>query len=151
MAQRDGQQGRGGAGGERANRNRQKFADLLSPGGGGDVNKGPLTGEDYSTWADRLRDVEEALDDPTLRAKVAQAREQARVLRNDYKKTAKEPQWDLVKSKILDPLAEVRQKVGEDLARRESKDSIVPIDRDPVPKQFTEQVKRYYERLGSAK
>ncbi len=113
--------------------------------------KGPLTGEDYSAWSDRLRDVEEALDDPTLRAKVAQAREQARVLRTDYKKNAKEPQWELVRSKIIEPLAEVRQKVGEDLARRESKDSMVPIDRDPVPKQFTEQVKRYSERLGSAK
>jgi hypothetical protein len=25
----------------------------------------------------------------------------------------------------------------------------VPIDRDPVPPQFTEGVRRYYERLGS--
>ena len=150
VAQRDGQQGRGGAGGERGNPNRQKRADLLSPVDG-EGSKGPLTGEDYSAWADRLRDVEEALDDPTLRAKVAQAREQARVLRNDYKTNAKEPQWELVRSKIIEPLAEVRQKVGEDLARRESKDSMAPIDRDPVPKQFTEQVKRYYERLGSAK
>jgi hypothetical protein len=25
----------------------------------------------------------------------------------------------------------------------------VPIDRDPVPPQFAEGVRRYYERLGS--
>ena len=28
-------------------------------------------------------------------------------------------------------------------------DALVPIDRDPVPPQFAEGVRRYYERLGS--
>ena len=110
-----------------------------------------MTGEDYSKWADRLRDVEEMLDDPALKAKVAQARDQAKQLRSDYKRNAKEPRWDLVRTKILQPLAEVRQQVNEELARKESKENRVPIDRDPVPKQYAEQVKRYYEKLGNAK
>ncbi|MBI1840306.1 MAG: hypothetical protein HYR88_05570 [Verrucomicrobia bacterium] len=110
-----------------------------------------MTGEDYSQWADRLRDVEETLEDPALRAKVAQAREQARQLRNEFKQHAKEPQWDLVKTKIVEPLAEVRRQVSEELAKRESPDNLVPIDRDPVPKQYTERVKKYYERLGAAR
>ena len=150
VAQRDGAQGRGGAGGERANPNRQKMDDFLS-GQAGPGSKGPLTGEDYSAWADRLRDVEETLEDPALRAKVAQAREQARQLRNEFKQHAKEPQWDLVKTKIVEPLAEVRKLVNEELAKRESPDNLVPIDRDPVPKQYTERVKKYYERLGAAR
>lgn len=150
VTQRDGAQGRGGAGGERANRNRQKIDDFLS-GQTGPGSKGPLTGEDYSQWADRLRDVEETLEDPALRAKVAQAREQARQLRNEFKQHAKEPQWDLVKTKIVEPLAEVRRQVSEELAKRESPDNLVPIDRDPVPKQYTERVKKYYERLGAAR
>ena len=98
-----------------------------------------------------MRDVEEMLDDPALRTQVAQVREQARQLRTDYKKHAKDPQWDLVKAKIIAPLAEVKQHVSDELARRESKDNLVPIDRDPVPTQFTDSVKRYYERLGSAR
>ncbi|HAM70017.1 MAG TPA: hypothetical protein DCM86_00045 [Verrucomicrobiales bacterium] len=125
--------------------------NALAPATDAGLAGGPLTGEDYSQWADRLRDVEEMLDDPVLRGQVAQVREQARQLRSDYKKHAKDPQWDLVKTKIIAPLAEVRQKVNDELARRESKENLVPIDRDPVPTPFTEQVKRYYERLGAAK
>jgi hypothetical protein len=43
---------------------------------------------------------------------------------------------------------EVRNRINEELARRE-KDSLVPIDRDPVPQQFSELVRQYYEKLGS--
>ena len=37
---------------------------------------------------------------------------------------------------------------AEELSRRESKDSLAPIDRDPVPNRFAESVRRYYEELG---
>ena len=37
----------------------------------------------------------------------------------------------------------------KELARREKPDSLVPIDRDPVPQKFTDLVKRYYEKLGT--
>ena len=46
------------------------------------------------------------------------------------------------------PLVEVRNRVAEELARRDSKDSLAPIDRDPVPNRFAESVRRYYEELG---
>ena len=49
---------------------------------------------------------------------------------------------------ILKPLVEVRSRVAEELARRDSKDSLAPIDRDPVPNRFAESVRRYYEELG---
>ena len=39
---------------------------------------------------------------------------------------------------------------AEELARRESNDALVPIDRDPVPPQFSELVRRYYEQLGKS-
>ena len=151
LAQRDGRQGTGGAGGELFNGNREKMENSLSTDGGNDPYNGPITGTDYTAWADRLRDVEEMLEDPALRAEVSQVREQARQLRTDYKKHAKDPQWNLVKSKILEPLAEVRQRVADELARRESQDNLVPIDRDPVPTQFTDSVKKYYERLGKGR
>jgi hypothetical protein len=125
----------------------------MAGGGGGEggdnVGQRPLTGEGYAEWSDRLRDVEEMLDFPDLRNEVAGVREQARTLRVDYKKHAKAPQPSEVRTKIAEPLVEVRNRINEELARRESKDSLVPIDRDPVPQKFTDLVRRYYEKLGS--
>jgi hypothetical protein len=51
---------------------------------------------------------------------------------------------------IAGPLVELRNRVAEELARRESKDAIVPIDRDPVPTRYSELVRRYYEELGKS-
>ena len=70
-------------------------------------------------------------------------------MRAEYKRHSKNPQWPLVKSQISGPLVEVRDRVAEELARREKSDSLVPIDRDPVPNKFSELVKRYYETLGN--
>jgi len=70
-------------------------------------------------------------------------------MRADYKRHSAAPKWPLVRSQIATPLAEVRNRVAEELARREKPDSLVPIDRDPVPNKFSELVKRYYETLGN--
>jgi hypothetical protein len=50
---------------------------------------------------------------------------------------------------VAEPLRELRDRVAEEVRRRESPDSLVPIDRDPVPPQFADSVRRYYERLGT--
>lgn len=120
-------------------------------GEGGDqgTRRAPITGEGYADWSDRLRNVEELLDVPDLRNEVAGVRDRARNMRLDFKKQGKAPQWDVVRVQIAQPLAEVRSRINEELARRESKDSLVPIDRDPVPQKFSELVRRYYEKLGS--
>ncbi len=117
--------------------------------GGETADTRPITGEGYAQWSDRLRDVEEMLDFPDLRNQVAQVREQARALRLEYKKHAKPPQTATVRTEIAEPLVEIRNRINEELARRESKDSLVPIDRDPVPQKFSDLVRRYYEKLGS--
>ena len=36
------------------------------------------------------------------------------------------------------------------LCKRESKEALVPIDRDPVPVRYSELVRRYYEELGKS-
>jgi hypothetical protein len=100
-------------------------------------------------WAERLRDVEEMIDTPELRNEVARVRERAREMRSELKRHAKNPQWPIVKSQIATPLAEIRNRVAEELARREKSDSLVPIDRDPVPGKYSDLVRRYYEKLGS--
>ena len=90
------------------------------------------------------------MDVPDVRDQVARVRERARAVRMEYKKQSKPPQWDVVRGEIAKPLAEARDRINEELARRESKDSLVPIDRDPVPQRYSELVRRYYEKLGGS-
>ena len=111
----------------------------------------PITGDEFGPWSDRLRDVEEMIDVPEWRNDVATARERARLARQAYRKESKKPDWAVVRAEIIKPLVEVRDKVAEELARRGASDSLVPIDRDPVPDRYADLVRRYYERLGSAK
>lgn len=109
----------------------------------------PLTGDDYRNWTDSLRDVEELLIDPERKADVARIREAAREMRVEYKRHAKEPQWDLVRKLIADPLKELRSEVNDELMRLAAeRNALVPIDRDPVPRQYEKQLDRYYENLG---
>jgi hypothetical protein len=102
-------------------------------------------------WSDRLRDVEEMLDDPELRAEAARIRDRARGIRQDLKRHSAPPNWDLVRTKVFGPLVELRDRVAEELLKRTTKDATVPIDRDPVPPKYAEQVRKYYQQLGSGR
>jgi hypothetical protein len=120
-------------------------------GPGNERFAGPLTGEGFREWSDRLRDVEESVGDPRLRAEAARIRERARAVRAEFNRHSKEPNWDIVRDFINRPLVELRDKVAEELLRRESSEALVPIDREPVPPEYAEQVRRYYERLGAGR
>lgn len=109
---------------------------------------GPLTGDDFADWSERLRDVEDLVEDAGLRNDVASARERAREMRQAFKRERQKPDWAVVRLQLLEPLAEVRRSILEELARRESRENLVPIDRDPVPARYSDLVKRYYENLG---
>ena len=114
----------------------------------GGPEEGPLTGADYADWADRLRDVQELLDVPELRNEAIRIGELARETRSDFVRNDKEPQWDLAQLEILSPMLDLQREISREIQRRESPDSLVPIDREPVPKKFTELVRRYYEALS---
>jgi hypothetical protein len=148
--------------------NPQSGSDIFSGsaaqwGGGGDWNfdryldggawrrSGPITGEDFLPWSDRLREIEEIIEQPDLRNEVAAARERARLLRQDFRRDLKKPDWAVIKTQVMTPLVEVRDRIAEELARRQSSDALVPIDRDPVPSRYSEIVRRYYEELGKDK
>jgi hypothetical protein len=118
-------------------------------GGGGLESSSPLMGEDYAQWTDRLRDIEELVRDPELKAEAARVREAARDFRKEYKRHSKEPQWELVKKLISNPLKELQRRVQEELVRKTAKENeLVPLDRDPVPDRFRSELDRYFERLG---
>jgi len=148
--------------------NQQRLADSRRPGnrtGGAQANptggggnqrgqwdqfdpNGPLTGRDFRQWSDRLREVEEMLSEPDFRNDVARVRDRARAIRAEFTRHGKEPQWNLVEQMITKPLTELRNRIGEELAKLKPDEAIVPIDRDPVPGRFAELVRRYYENLG---
>ncbi|MDP7011401.1 MAG: hypothetical protein QF685_08475 [Verrucomicrobiota bacterium] len=108
----------------------------------------PITGGNNREWTDRLRDVEEAVDLPGVRERVAEVREDIRKMNSEFRRHSKEPKWGLMETKILQPLDEIRRQVSEELAKRESDKALVPIDRDPVPDKYSDLVRRYYEKLG---
>jgi hypothetical protein len=137
------QQG-GGRGGRRTDLALDQVAEGLERGPGG-----PITGEGFRQWSDRMRDVEELLDDPEWRAEAARIRDRVRGAREEFRRHAKEPDWTQLQTLVAQPIVELRNRIAEEIRRRESPDALVPIDRDPVPPQFAEGVRRYYERLGS--
>jgi DNA repair exonuclease SbcCD ATPase subunit len=111
---------------------------------------GPMYGGEFREWSERLGQVEELMDQPDLRTQAGRIRDRARALRAEFKRHANEPQWDLVRNQVYGPLTELRNRVAEELARVQSTESLVPIDRDPVPNKFSDLVRRYYEKLGDS-
>ncbi len=109
----------------------------------------PLTGGDYERWADGLRRVEELLDAPDLRNQAARVRDEARDMRLAYRRNNQPPQADTIATRITNPLVELRDRVSEELAKKEARNPIAPLDRDPVAPRYRELVRRYYEELGS--
>jgi hypothetical protein len=129
--------------------------NLLGGAGGSDRNwrdAAPITGEDFRQWSDRLRDVEELVTDPELRWQATRIRQAARTLRADLQRNGQAPRWNDVEDLVAKPLRELQRRVSQELIRRAAEQTdIVPVDRDPVPSQFRESVREYYERLGKGK
>ena len=121
-----------------------------SNAGGGANNSAdrPLTGDDFGEWSDQLRDIEEMLEDPELRNRVAKVRDRARAIREEFKRHGEMPQWDLVKSQLLGEMQSLQQRINQEVSKLESDRAMVPIDREPVPEEFDALVQRYYELLG---
>jgi hypothetical protein len=115
---------------------------------GGNNGARPLTGNEFTEWSDQLRDVEEMLEDPEIRNRVAQVRDRAKAMRAEFKRHGAEPQWDLVKSQLLNEMQALQQRINQELEKRESDRAMVPIDREPVPEEFDSLVQKYYELLG---
>ena len=114
-------------------------------------NTGPITGTGYRNFTDNLRDVEEIVNDPRLRDQAATIRQNVTTLRQDYLRTARPPAWNIVQNTLNRPLTDLRGAIGQELQRRESRQAAIPLDRDAVPPAYQDQVRVYYERLGSGK
>ncbi len=99
-------------------------------------------------WSDRMRNVEEMVADSELRSEVAAIRERARAMRIEFKRHSKQPNWELVRTSIFEPMRQLEQRIAEDLARRSPEQRLVPIGREPVPDTYAELVQKYFEELS---
>jgi len=145
--QRGGQQtGGGGRGGNDQLQNLNDIIRSLSEG-----NRdwdGPITGEGFVDWNERLRTIEELMELPEAREQMQEAREKAEQFRADFKRHGNSPKWGDIDTSILQPIREVESWVQQELLRKDSPDTLQPIDRDPVPPKYADSVKNYYEALG---
>jgi hypothetical protein len=120
---------------------------------GGDVHGGGdgVPAQELGEWITRLDRVETLLERPHLRAGVARAQRAAEELRADMRRHATKPNSKEIEQSLLQPLLQLRDSISAELARREGRESDVPIDREPVPRKFEQPVKRYYEALGGGR
>jgi hypothetical protein len=150
----EGQAQGGQAGGRSGNRDRlTQLARQFNDGGGdtaGGERGGPITGGDYVNWSDRLRDVEQVLDQPDLRYQLTTVRERASAMRQQFRQTGRAPDENVVREQLVVPMTQVRVWLQQQIARQQNANSLVPLDRDPVPDNYSELVRKYYEKLGSA-
>ncbi|OYW77178.1 MAG: hypothetical protein B7Z37_05370 [Verrucomicrobia bacterium 12-59-8] len=114
-------------------------------------DNGVFTGSGYEQWSDRLRNVEELLNNPELRNEAAKVQDRARALRIDLKRSNEAPQVANLNTRITQPLMELRDRVVEELSKKDAGKNLAPVDRDPVPTEFRDLVKRYYQELGAGK
>ena len=92
------------------------------------------------------------LEDPEMRSRAAGIRDRARELRREFTRHSREPQWSELEEMLATPLRELQQDVRAELLRRSAeRNAIVPMDRDPVPDEFTDAVRKYYEQLGTSR
>lgn len=138
----DSQRAGAAAGGSAADRVRNALA------GFGGTPRGPLTGEDFGEWIDRLSTVESLIEEPSTRTRIAEARETAEEMRRDFKRRSELPQWEMIVNEVVAPLNEVSSWLSSELSRIENPDSLQALDSDPVPDEYQEIVQRYYESLG---
>ena len=139
------QQGGGAFGGDL-----DRMLDAFRRGGGGPGGpRAPLTGDDFREFRDRMLNVQEMLDDPELRGDAELVLDRAEQERRELQRHSSEPDWTKLQEMVADPLVELVGRVEAELRRRESPDSLTPIDRDDPPPELADLVRKYYERLGS--
>jgi hypothetical protein len=97
-----------------------------------------------------MRDVEQAVDSQDVRNQLATVRERVGVYRRNYRENGRRPSNGDLQNKVLAPLALAGDWVGQELSRAQNDRSLVPLDHDPVQEKYSDLVRKYYEKLGSA-
>ncbi len=114
----------------------------------GSAGSGPIFGESFESWSDRMRELEELVPDAGVRSAIYRARDAARSMRAESRRHALPPNQALLANEVLRPLEEAEARLADRLAELQAEDHLRPVERDPVPPRFTEAVEAYYEELA---
>ncbi len=77
---------------------------------------GPITGEGFREWSDRMRSVEELLDNPELRAEAPRRmRDRVQGARAEFERHSKVPDWNQLQDLVFEPMNELRDRIAEEV------------------------------------
>ena len=77
--------------------------------------------------------------------------DEAKAMRIDFRRDNLPPAAASIRQRITDPLVELQSLLSDEIAKQNRENPIAPIDRDPVPSEFRDLVRRYYEELGAGR
>ena len=122
-----------------------RWSEFVGPGGN------PLTTDAYRDWMDRLGEVEGLVPEGPLREEATRIRQAAAEMRRDLQRHSKVPDPMDIDEMIVKPLDSLARRVAAERARIEGRDPSIRLDRDPVPAEFADEVREYFQRLGAGR
>ena len=69
-------------------------------------------------------------------------------MRSAWRRYGSRPGAQAVRENVLAPMSEVSVRIREHLSRLQNANTLAPLDHDPVPENYSELVRKYYEKLG---
>jgi hypothetical protein len=100
---------------------------------------------------DRLREVENLVPSGPLGEETTRIRQRAEEMRRDLQRHSKVPDPNDIDELIVRPLSDLARRMAAERIRLEGVDESVRLDKDPVPAEFAEEVREYFQRLGAGK
>jgi hypothetical protein len=91
------------------------------------------------------------LNRPELRNQASRVLDDARSLRIDARRDELPPQVDHLQLRVIKPLVQLRDKITDEIAVRDTKRPQLQLDSTPVPERYRDLVRRYAEQLGIGK
>ncbi len=135
----------GGGAPSSAERLLDQWSEMSGTGGN------PLTTDGYREWMDRLREVENLVPSGPLGEETTRIRQRAEEMRRDLQRHSKVPDPNDIDELIVRPLSDLARRMAAERIRLEGVDESVRLDKDPVPAEFAEEVREYFQRLGAGK
>ena len=109
----------------------------------------PLVTDSYRGWMDRFRELENLVPAGPLAEEATRIRQRAEALRRDFQRHSKNPDPEEIDELIVKPLSNLARRISAERIRLEGTDDSIRLDKDPVPSEFAEEVREYFQRLGA--
>ena len=105
----------------------------------------------YQDWLRDLRDVETLLPPGTkFRTEVTRIRERIEMMRQDWRRRALAPQYDLFLEVVARPLEDTANRLQREIEKNLSDKEFLLVDEGDIPDRYKERVSNYFKRLSDA-